>query len=302
MTSLLSAVDTIRSLCRQYPEVSSQLALSQQDQATLGTYFAFALEGCYVEASKLYERVLPIQQAGPLLDLAKKIHEQAAPIVQLYQEGQKRLELVKENPSEGPRPYNYYALYLNQLNEAAFSGDLQALITAAQEISSLQKKIAREVSEKKRTIGEASEQLQELCNRRIDELDQRYSLREEMGAWYNQGVWRTVTEYVPDIKTYVPKEYKSEKACAQWIRSQLVDEVAGPVLYIGSMYLAESLVGWTLGKGLLTGILQTGKLAIPAVNLCHALRARSLFSTCMSSIYLSLAIYTLNQATPQSIS
>lgn len=140
------------------------------NQKVFEQFKAFTSKGCYAAADKAYKHLPEEIQVQ-----AAKVQEIIRPILELYEEGIERKERAEKNPADGPRPIHWFAIYLNDLNEATAIQDRNAAKRAIANLLYVDTHVKRFSS-----MPDNLRAMHQLCLKRIEEIDENGTLRHEL--------------------------------------------------------------------------------------------------------------------------
>jgi hypothetical protein len=254
--------------CQEFKNRIDRTPLDEESHKLVINYLALVAGGCFAEAEvqfkSLQGRVDPI-----ILREAAKIQDAAKPILSLYLDGQRRIELAKTEPAEGPRLANWLAIHFNELNFAAATGDRGNVKEAMWKIFHMQKKLLEANGGM-----EAAIRLSQLCDARIEEIDPDQSLRREINTW------------------------------SGWLKAGAVNvakPLAGLALMGGGWYVLSSLkvaIFSTIESTVGTEISQATVIGMAAMGVFRSMRATSLLRVTISGYFLYNQVMALQLQDP----
>lgn len=197
----IASVNNVLELCPQYEkaflELRKKRPVSYEETLVFSRFLGYAKSGCYLEMDELGKKsIVQIKDAEPLLELVGKMNRAAAPIVFLCKEG-----IEKGNEA---RLMHRLATHLCEVNTALFKLSLAEGAAAIREAETEVKEAVGKICEVQLymesltpdQISEASRQLNKLCEQRMDLIDPKGTLREEL----RKSFWDAkITPYLPQI-------------------------------------------------------------------------------------------------------
>ncbi len=271
----ISAVNTLVDVYPQYEKTLADMQrkkpFNYEDFTALNTYLLFAKNGCYRELHSFSKRIRLIKDAEPLLDLAKKMHQVAAPIILLCKEGEKLCEERKSNPSRGPAIKHWLAIYLSDLNLAIFQLHLvdkndptagqevvEKIKEAIGKICYFQGVIEKMPPEKK---SESLRQIHQICEQRLNQIDSTGRLRKELNK-----------SSLEEFKVYIPTLLNLGGGIGANLVMMKIFDLMRSSIGDESIYIAS--------------------MTLYAIQLSHSIQSRTLLYSCLSAI--SLYVSTSN--------
>lgn len=206
----ISSVKSVLELCPQYEKTLADIGrkrpFSFEDSRVLNVFLTYAKMGCFREMDSILKSVSEINDAEPLIELAGKISQAAAPFVNLCKDGVELIKRQKEDPKEGPRASHWLAIHLNELNYAFLQINVESdpakTLAAENAIKEAIRKICYFqdylVKLPKEQVAEEVWQLYQLCENRMNQIDPKGLIREEL----KKSFWEAnITPYLPQVLT-----------------------------------------------------------------------------------------------------
>lgn len=203
----ISSVNNVLELCPQYEraclELRKKRPVSYEEALVFNRFLQYAKSGCYLEMDELGKKsIMQIQDAEPLLELARKMNQAAAPIVFLCKEGYEQGDKAQVK--------NRLAMHLSEINTAVFKLALAEDPAAIREAENAVKEAVLKICHVQHymetltpdQISQASRQLNKLCEERLDRIDPKGTLREEL----KKSFWdANVAPHLPNILDFVSR-------------------------------------------------------------------------------------------------
>lgn len=253
----ISAANNVLELCPQFEraflELRKRRSVSYEETAVFSRFLSYAKSGCYVEMDEFCKKaIVGIKDAEPLIELAAKMNRAVAPIVFLSKEGREK--------GREAQVMHKLAMGLGELNLALFKMRLAEAPAAIREAEAEVKEAVRKICHVQRfmetltpeQISEVSRQMNKLCEERMNQIDPKGALREELKKDF---IETNVMPYLPQML-----DLASELAFAVVISklSESMKEQGGVLPILFSAYVmagaATSLVRVAQSRNILSAL------------------------------------------------